>query len=201
MQSRDPFSGDCDLRARQEEGEGLGALAEPRPVLRGLRRGLLLPPGRAPASPDLQSRDPFSGDCDPGNRKPHPCRISSTCRAETRSQGIATAVGLDVSVGAETGRLQSRDPFSGDCDWTSPGAHQNPQQPLQTLQSRDPFSGDCDKIIAPAAAAKTRSTCRAETRSQGIATITTARSRLAKAKKSNLQSRDPFSGDCDHGGR
>ena len=67
LQSRDPFSGDCETRAATTGERGmLPSLAEPRPVLRGLRRGI--------AEIDEVLR-------------PH------ACRAETRSQGIATPLG------------------------------------------------------------------------------------------------------------
>ena len=65
-------------------------LAEPRPVLRGLRRGAGPAPPGPPADLALQSRDPFSGDCDTKSRR--------------------------AAAGARTAILQSRDPFSGDCD-------------------------------------------------------------------------------------
>ena len=65
LQSRDPFSRDCD-QMPYSRGWLLihPRLAEPRPVLRGLRRGNSRTAGPSWASPGLQSRDPFSGNCD-----------------------------------------------------------------------------------------------------------------------------------------
>jgi len=247
LQSRDPFSGDCDLwRSGPGRGNRTSPLAEPRPVLRGLRRGWKpiygSPPGILPlaeprpvlrglrharraqqgrhglghlqsrdpfsgdcdacvaarvakwANAHLQSRDPFSGDCDgsfpPAGRLPGP---RSACRAETRSQGIAT------SSTAPGGRqrphgLQSRDPFSGDCDLGDglPQAAHGAR-----LQSRDPFSGDCDTRRRPGwPNGRMPRPCRAETRSQGIATPG-PRKMCPSSRIAALQSRDPFSGDCD----
>ena len=114
------------------------------------------------------------------------------CRAETRSQGIATDRSGSRSPRG-CGPLQSRDPFSGDCD--GPVGPPVRRRRRSGLQSRDPFSGDCD-ADEPAAAhpappglaeprpvlrglrhvlnilesAKAELSCRAETRSQGIAT-------------------------------
>ena len=116
-------------------------LAEPRPVLRGLRPRIRFVPSSMD-TPNLQSRDPFSGDCDDPGR-------SSTFKNTTSP-------------------LQSRDPFSGDCDPSSTAARMRaararlaePRPVLRglrrpsffgdldagekRLQSRDPFSGDCD---------------------------------------------------------
>ena len=144
--------------------------------------------------PGLQSRDPFSGDCDPPRPgAADPGTGGKPCRAETRSQGIATKGEVTAKAQADPG-LQSRDPFSGDCD--------------------PPGSRSDAGFVAGAP-------CRAETRSQGIAT-STSRGRspsgwiwmLAEPRpvlrglrrapalcrsrsRDTLQSRDPFSGDCD----
>ena len=67
---------------------GFGALAVPRPVFRGLRPSISFWALIAQAF-ILQCRDPFSGDCDRGSRRPFGPR-RSTCSAETRFQGIAT---------------------------------------------------------------------------------------------------------------
>jgi hypothetical protein len=40
----------------------------------------------------------------------------TSCRAETRSQGIATRPPAPRSAGVPGSALQSRDPFSGDCN-------------------------------------------------------------------------------------
>ena len=89
----------------------------------------------------LQSRDPFSGDCDVAFIKEHGEPMEKP--------------------------LQSRDPFSGDCDAPS-GAVVSAWE--NCLQSRDPFSGDCDLYAVLTPMPVSRATCRAETRSQGIAT-------------------------------
>ena len=121
--------------------------------------------------PDLQSRDPFSGDCD---FLVVPLRVMTcyvTCRAETRSQGIATQPAAPPRQRGGSSRLQSRDPFSGDCDHS-----------LYPLAGRAPVDN----------------ACRAETRSQGIATQRVL-GETATGVIVHLQSRDPFSGDCDVG--
>ena len=173
-----------------------------------------------PGMAGLQSRDPFSGDCERAQVSPF-CRAvrNTACRAETRSQGIATKKKQTVT-GPGTPDLQSRDPFSGDCDWR--GAPRAPRPEKATLQSRDPFSGDCDRdvgrhFLQPQGHLQSRDPfsvdcdetprgarqstpglpCRAETRSQGIATIRSIRSQAGH--RWTLQSRDPFSGDCDKG--
>ena len=66
----------------------------------------------------LQSRDPFSGDCDPVNPSCFSRVPTASCRAETRSQGIATERPLQRGNHRRDIVLQSRDPFSGDCDWS-----------------------------------------------------------------------------------
>ena len=127
------------LRGRKTNGS---QLAEPRPVLRGLRRGPSRS-GRGLGSSDLQSRDPFSGDCDAttcGTRGWS--RSTLTCRAETRSQGIAIPGGPRLDPGGGPAPLQSRDPFSGDCDLEASCEWGGLDS--EGLQSRDPFSGDCD---------------------------------------------------------
>ena len=193
LQSRDPFSGDCDsMTTRRASARRIRpSLAEPRPVLRGLRpypssrstasqrrlaeprpvlRGLRLH-GLIPAHsrhPDLQSRDPFSGDCDP-SQATHPA-----------------ATGVNS--------LQSRDPFSGDCDV---GALLHPGRAVdQPCRAETRSQGIATRVFPLCLPQCTTTACRAETRSQGIATNDTPRLH-AGGLNSNLQSRDPFSGDCD----
>ena len=194
MQSRDPFSGDCD-------GESLEAgppreshtLAEPRPVLRGLRLVMETPLEHAIDLLLAEPRPVFRGLRRRG-LLPDPDRPApGACRAETRSQGIATRATpggkpLQESRLAEPRPvlrglrlvelvhdavhlvvvLQSRDSFSGDCDpallvWY----HGNPRplaEPRPVLRGlRQGFSGR-ERIVSIFS-------CRAETRSQGIATF------------------------------
>ena len=149
LQSRDPFSGDCDPDPGDHtRAVGKESLAEPRPVLRGLRRD----PLSASFAPDflhgfLQSRDPFSGDCDPITTTAETVEVVSACRAETRSQGIATRPPARRLLDPAAAPLQSRDPFSGDCDRRS--AFRLLNFGWNSLQSRDPFSGDCDSHSSP----------------------------------------------------
>ena len=84
--------------------------------------------------------------------------------------------------------LQSRDPFSGDCDGGSPGV---PDDACPgSLQSRDPFSGDCDSCThRKRRATGAMETCRAETRSQGIAT--------KRKSKGGSWPQYLFPGDCN----
>ena len=274
LQSRDPFSGDCDRRSpggrcggwpppcrAETRSQGIATerfqsepprprniLAEPRPVLRGLRPNKSCPPPPIHQAGTLQSRDPFSGDCDrPG-------------RAPARAKGLQELAeprpvlrGLRLQVVVATNKriltcLQSRDPFSGDCDgirgsvvprtrgslaeprpvlrglrrvWRSRGDRSSPpgacraetrSQGIATAVSPRACS---QNVTISACRAETRSqgiatrgagadggrgrgdhACRAETRSQGIATRR-ARRRRESAPISGLQSRDPFSGDCD----
>ena len=90
LQSRDPFSGDCDQEPHPVSKDTTEqGLAEPRPVLRGLR---------------------------PSDGRQLSGAVPQPCRAETRSQGIATLWALTASMRDVCLALQSRDPFSGDCD-------------------------------------------------------------------------------------
>ena len=170
-------------------------LAEPRPVLRGLR--LTRPVDNYGCHTDLQSRDPFSGDCDQiylgidgddpfhlQSRDPFSGDCDNTCPTSIHPPAGHSTI------------LQSRDPFSGDCDASAFAEIRRAMDQL-ILQSRDPFSGDCDSPPGPSGGGASRfEACRAETRSQGIAT-----GRLCLVGQSDpdhrLQSRDPFSGDCD----
>ena len=66
-------------------------LAGTRPVFRGLRRVEGHPEGADLLPLHLQGRDPFSGDCDTVTTRSTGCPVrDSTCRDETRFQGIAT---------------------------------------------------------------------------------------------------------------
>ncbi len=221
MQSRDPFSGDCDpaLAVARWESPRI-ILAEPRPVLRGLRprQGNHWRPPVGWSC--LQSRDPFSGDCD----------LRAPCSPRRR----------------DTRCLQSRDPFSGDCDAvlnrdgrSRAAVHLAEPRPVLRGLRRDlpACQGALPKRLAEPRPVlrglrpvqldiKTRDVdvvpCRAETRSQGIATsafppgdenseqplaeprpvlrgLRPARIPLDPGRRRtlNLQSRDPFSGDCD----
>ena len=197
LQGRDPFSGDCDSAGtRRSTRIPRRRLAGTRPVFRGLRP----PPARRPAAaarPDLQGRDPFSGDCDQVAGRRHHRGRGLACRDETRFQGIATSfllrhreggnrmAGLQGRdpfsgdcdhpchmprmPGQEGSDLQGRDPFSGDCDLHRDGRALL-EQPGRGLQGRDPFSGDCDARSASERTGRTRRPCRDETRFQGIAT-------------------------------
>jgi hypothetical protein len=91
----------------------------------------------------LQSRDPFSGDCDsavPGSGSSAP---SSSCRAETRSQGIARGNENVPPMQFLYHHLAE------------------PRPVLRGLRGRE-----CESRSSGS-----RSTCRAETRSQGIARV------------------------------
>ena len=125
---------------------GRSPLAEPRPVLRGLRPGEL-PTELASTPATLQSRDPFSGDCDSGPRSSIPSLVSATCRAETRSQGIATGFRSGTAGCFRLPLAEPRPVLRG----------------LRRAQGR------------PGPLLRGRSPCRAETRSQGIATRQTRR--------------------------
>ena len=171
LQSRDPFSGDCDSAQSRRANRAASWLAEPRPVLRGLRPSHSL---SSPSRPRIRA-----------------------CRAETRSQGIATHArvqcarrGLVAACRAET-RSQGIATLLGQRHW---------RRPDLALQSRDPFSGDCDtRRLEIEDDRRLDDACRAETRSQGIATRTVTSPRERPSRITSLQSRDPFSGDCDEG--
>ena len=169
LQSRDPFSGDCDGAQGLRQGEAAARL--------------------------LQSRDPFSGDCDPGNPGPQPHRRDRAlaeprpvlrglrppfpgmdlgnaslppCRAETRSQGIATP------------------PGGAGLTWAARAACRAETR-SQGIATQGPQGGLPGGFLPP---------CRAETRSQGIATRWRSSGAITPEVRV-LQSRDPFSGDCD----
>ena len=141
LQSRDPFSGDCDQKPHGDVVEAVPVLLQSRDPFSGdcdVEEGRAL---ELPGLIGLQSRDPFSGDCDfdiPGRPRytwgqlaePRPVPrglrqgivrrdwgdIGHACRAETRSQGIATLATVIACCFSLGSLLQSRDPFSGDCD-------------------------------------------------------------------------------------
>ena len=198
LQSRDPFSGDCDGGGTGRfSSRGTSArLAEPRPVLRGLRLSLA-PRFHLPDDPHqlAEPRPVLRGlrqkeGIDPLGRLVHSCRAETRsqgiamtavvvkppgvwrhppCRAETRSQGIAIQ-----------GQLSHGEP---------PGDDQlaEPRPVLRGLRYASGPRGGREKDGPP---------CRAETRSQGIA-MPTPSWREGDDPPSALQSRDPFSGDCD----
>ena len=148
---------------------------------------------------DLQGRDPFSGDCDLNSyASSTSAASSSTCRDETRFQGIASGGCTATTRPATHPVLQGRDPFSGDCDLddgTGGG-----DGGVEVLQGRDPFSGDCDAILGGALGPPSAGpACRDETRFQGIATRASRIRRASESTSEGLQGRDPFSGDCDGG--
>ena len=79
---------------------------------------------------------------------------------------------VDSVVAGDVDHLQSRDPFSGDCDSPLLRAMGTITSTASALQSRDPFSGDCDSFSQSGCFSERIHACRAETRSQGIATLT-----------------------------
>ena len=169
LQSRDPFSGDCDSSGREQ----------PNHV----------------AHPDLQSRDPFSGDCDL-RAQLTTTDVILTCRAETRSQGIATkSTWASMAMTRSTCRAETRSQGIA----TIHARPRSTRRPgiLQSCRAETRSQGIATPAHSPKYAGQwTSSSCRAETRSQGIAT-----GRLCLVGQSDpdhrLQSRDPFSGDCD----
>jgi hypothetical protein len=220
LQSRDPFSGDCDERPlatrptkvfppcrAETRSQGIATinfeqpsapcsapLAEPRPVLRGLRHGDV-PHGPPPLRERACRAETRSqGIATPGEIPAPSCGSCKACRAETRSQGIATR----RSRAREEEKcciLQSRDPFSGDCDGGLGGLP--PCHRKKTCRAETRSQGIATPGEIPAPSCGSCKACRAETRSQGIAT---RRSRAREEEKCCiLQSRDPFSGDCDGG--
>jgi hypothetical protein len=189
---------------------GFRALAEPRPVLRGLRQD------RRPSGILKQAcRDSLSAtSC---KRRWAICGFLA-CRAETRSQGIATGTGPPAVGNGGASTLQSRDPFSWDCDpdklrrssSTQPACRAETRSQGIATGYRRANQGGYARLaeprpvlrgLRPMALSKRQSDhrdpCRAETRSQGIATP----GRIARIRMITLeialQSRDPFSGDCD----
>ncbi len=170
MQSRDPFSGDCDVHCDFDLHRDIPPqLAEPRPVLRGLRR---FHPPRPPGTGARSLAEPRP--VLRGLRQVLPaqeanCLCHPPCRAETRSQGIAT------------GALNSN------TDLLAPNRLAEPRPVLRGLRLAACY---------PDASPRNRESCRAETRSQGIATARGSKETISE-RDTCLQSRDPFSGDCD----
>ena len=118
-------------------------LAEPRPVLRGLRLG--------------REGRPAEG-------------LEDACRAETRSQGIATSAACGASSAPASRRLQSRDPFSGDCDSPSGRGGGRSGRP-RLAEPRPVLRGLRQQSLSVPTHQPISRPCRAETRSQGIATL------------------------------
>ena len=141
MQSRDPFSGDCDHghEALQIEKEA-APLAEPRPVLRGLRR--------RPPRP-------------PWPRRPPPCR------AETRSQGIATDVRRSRNRSPPENLAEPRPVLRGLRPlWDG----KQPTRGPPSCRAETRSQGIATPLCGPPGPRRSPNACRAETRSQGIAT-------------------------------
>ena len=216
MQSRDPFSGDCDRRINPRGFPDLpGPLAEPRPVLRGLR--LVHDPSCTTHPPPCRAETRSQGIATSSGCSAIHSRIAEPCRAETRSQGIATRDGELQSAGGAGPLAEPRPvlrglrPLRKSCHAIFLVKLVEPRPVLRGLrrmgflmafllschglQSRDPFSGDCDPVCSPHLSPLRRLPCRAETRSQGIATSSPYRG--AQQNPFTLQSRDPFSGDCN----
>ena len=151
---------------------GFGALAEPRPVLRGLRSNGIRA-GAAPSKILAEPRPVLRG------LRPRPALPAGgaggplPCRAETRSQGIATRPAWAHMARAHLEALQSRDPFSGDCDAAS--AAWRMARASSSCRAETRSQGIATSARALRGRRPGRSTCRAETRSQGIATRASAR--------------------------
>ena len=123
---------------------GFRALAEPRPVLRGLRRG-----GRRPA-----------GSVRLALWLAEPRPVLRGLRHVRRRGGPH---------GGRQGLAEPRPVLRGLRPSSSCVMPRRARTAL-SLQSRDPFSGDCDAEALPGEKEGGRTSCRAETRSQGIAT-------------------------------
>ena len=172
------------------------ALAGTRPVFRGLRH-----PGSPCGGQDGQVGDScrdetrFQGIATVAETAPLNGVLVTACRDETRFQGIATGTGSwRTSKPGSSCRDETR--FQGIATRCATRVAGPP--PRRSLQGRDPFSGDCDSWgdrAAPPPA--TPSTCRDETRFQGIATPDGHQRPLPHCAFGGLQGRDPFSGDCD----
>ena len=197
LQSRDPFSGDCDSDATRSDAR------QPR-----------LGPCRA----ETRSQGiatPSLGDAN------HP-RCEKSCRAETRSQGIATYFTPSPPPGSTDNNLAEPRPVlrglrrrHGRRRWRSrwnPLAEPRPvlrglrpwDEPLSirtlcggTCRAETRSQGIATKMREPARSLLASSACRAETRSQGIATSRRGGCGCGRRGFPRLQSRDPFSGDCD----
>ena len=136
----------------------------------------------------LQSRDPFSGDCDMHGEPSRVATAWDTCRAETRSQGIATPAwrpgwpngrmptcrAETRSQGIATGAFPPRGGFPGRAPLAEP-------RPVLRGLRLLPLLPEVGNVLTA---------CRAETRSQGIATLATVsrRPRMEPACRAETRS-------------
>ena len=196
LQGRDPFSGDCDLPGQPRNHLSLFHNLQGRDPFSGdcdraatkTRLGDARPPG-------LQGRDPFSGDCD------------MRARVTRRMTGSVN--------------LQGRDPFSGDCDLlgrphlgsmgaevlarTRPvfrGLRLPPGQlpdglprVLRLARTRPVFRGLRPSYSPSPFAGNTSGLARTRPVFRGLRRANRAASWASRV--TDLQGRDPFSGDCD----
>ena len=166
-------------------------LARTRPVFRGLRRWLI-PVARIAGLAGLQGRDPFSGDCDsyfPRSR----FRSSRSQLARTRPvfRGLRQeALDRVRRVESETCKDETR--FQG---IATRGAGPRSPRGVRDLQGRDPFSGDCDVPVRRDGVPRTIQLARTRPVFRGLRSR--GAPRFPPPARSDLQGRDPFSGDCD----
>ncbi len=118
-------------------------LAEPRPVLRGLRRGHTTPPSASrnhtPCRAETRSQGIATCELSRGH---HGNPLGLACRAETRSQGIATVFQSELIRAPMDDACRAETRSQGIATKLIILLDADPHGP--SLQSRDPFSGDCD---------------------------------------------------------
>jgi hypothetical protein len=167
-------------------------LAEPRPVLRGLRLTIPVPALAPMAENPCRAETRSQGIATLPTSRPRPGRLVHTCRAETRSQGIATSSSASRSCRTSSPcRAETRS--QGIATTGSGGPPGRPGGPL--AEPRPVLRGLRLAIHDRMFLSTVNSSCRAETRSQGIATGIPGLTTMEGGGP--LQSRDPFSGDCD----
>ena len=170
LQSRDLFSGDCDcLHLRRQEPHPVSKHLQSRDPFSGDCDGAFRVTRTVISVPGLQSRDPFSGDCDGRPCYTWRCTGPSKCLAEPRPvlRGLRRAPGPGAPRPAARLLAEPRPVLRG----LRPGwRRKRCRAPRQLAEPRPVLRGLRPHLHNPAPDPEGPEACRAETRSQGIAT-------------------------------
>jgi hypothetical protein len=159
-------------------------------------QGIATAPSRAQSSwptQCLQGRDPFSGDCDYLYLVHQLLNPHFPCKDETRFQGIATLPDRRPPQPPRAPLARTRPVFRG---LRRSGTRGPEALQLPSCKDETRFQGIATRLDVWVSAGNKDEPCKDETRFQGIATGTETRAKRSP-RKSHLQGRDPFSGDCD----
>ena len=142
LQGRDPFSGDCNHHSKPTSLVMCSPPCKDETRFQGIATANIVEPPLV-HFPDLQGRDPFSGDCDSARSTRRTTLTGALSLARTRPAFRGLRPNHPPAGHSTINKtLQGRDPFSGDGNglslcptWRNSENH---------LQGRDSFSGDGD---------------------------------------------------------